>query len=171
MKTIFIVLFLCLSALTIFGQTQSKQDSSKNDFSAVTIEGKTVSTSELRGKVIVLNLWYINCPNCIQEIKMLNGIVDQYKNNKNVVFLSLATNKKSALEKFLKTNPFSYQIVPDAAQLMLSRFGKPAKDGSLYIGFPLHIVIDKTGNQTVNVEGIKGVEAVKKELKKQFPNN
>lgn len=171
MKTIFVVLFLSLSALTIFGQNKSKTNASANDFSAVTIEGKTVNTAELRGKVVVLNLWYINCPNCIHEIKLLNGIVNEYKNNKDVVFLSLATNKKPALDKFLKTNPFAYQIIPDSAQLMLSRFGKPGKDGALYIGFPLHIVIDKNGGQTVNVEGIKGVEAVKKELKKQFPNN
>lgn len=171
MKTIFFVLFLSLFALTISGQNTSKQKSSASDFSAVTIEGKTVDTTELRGKVIVLNLWYINCPNCIHEIKLLNILVNEYKNNKDVVFLSLATNKKPALEKFLKTNPFAYQIIPDSAQLMLSRFGKPDKNGMLYIGFPLHIVIDKNGNQTVNVEGVKGVEAVKKELKKQFPND
>ena len=55
----------------------------------------------MRGKVVVLNLWFINCPNCVDEIKLLNKVVDDYK-DKDVVFFGLATNKKPELDKFLK---------------------------------------------------------------------
>jgi peroxiredoxin len=33
-------------------------------FSVRTIDGKTISSSELRGKVVVLNFWFIGCAVC-----------------------------------------------------------------------------------------------------------
>ena len=168
MKIKFSVLFIFLFTFSIYGQQTSNQKTVETDFSATTLDGKMLDTAKLRGKVIVLNLWFINCPNCIQEIKLLNKIVEEYKDNKDVVFLGLATNKKSELEKFLKKTPFAYQIVSDMATTILTKFGKPDKKGQIYMGFPMHIVIDREGKTVVRIEGIKGVEAVKNELKKQF---
>lgn len=168
MRTLFAALFIFLLFSANFGQQEkSGEKPPAPTFSATSIDGKIINTADLRGKIVVLNLWFINCPNCVEEIKLLNKIVDEYK-GKNVVFLSLATNKKPDLEKFLKKNPFSYQIIPDATQIILSQFGEPDKNGQIYIPFPVHIVIDKEGKMLVKVFGIKGVEAVRNELKKQL---
>lgn len=169
MKQLYILALLLVSAFSVFAQ-QKKADEKPLApvFSATTIDGATVSTADLKGKILVLNLWFINCPNCIEEIKLLNQVVDDYKDNKDVVFLGLASNKKADLEKFLKKNPFKYQIVPNAMQTMLFKFGEVQKNGEYFLPFPTHVVIDREGRMVLKIEGIKGVEAVKKELKKQF---
>lgn len=170
MKKLFfpiIPFLLFVFAISAFGQKTTADKTLAPTFSATTMDGKAVNTADLKGKVIVLNLWFINCPNCVEEIKLLNKVVDDYK-DKDVVFLGLATSRKADLEKFLKKNPFKFQVIPDAMQIVLTKFGTPDKNGQINIPFPVHIVIDKQGKQVVRAEGIKGVEAVKNELKKQF---
>lgn len=137
------------------------------DFNVTSIDGKVFDSKALRGKVIVLNLWFINCPFCIQEIAMLNPIVDQNR-DKDVVFIGLSINTRSQLESFLKTRPFKYNQVAGAGQLMLMKFGEVGKGGNIDLKFPLHIVIDREGKQVLRKQGVEGVDMVRQELEKQF---
>lgn len=137
-------------------------------FRVSSIDGKTFDSEKLKGKIVVLNLWFIGCPNCVEEIKLLNKIVDEYR-DRDVVFIGLTTDDKSKLEKFLKKNPFNYNIVPKAMPTILS-FGEPDKNGEINIPFPMHVVVDRSGKIVVRRSGIKGLDAVKAELKKQFEN-
>ena len=135
------VLILLLSPFCVsaFGQT----DEGRPTFSAVAMDGKRVDIDALKGKVVVLNLWFINCPNCLEEIKMLNALVEEYRANNDVVFVSLAASKKTDLEKFLAKNPFKYTTIPDATVLILTKFGKPDKNGDINVPFPMHYVLDR----------------------------
>lgn len=133
------------------------------------MDGRMIDTASLRGKVVVINLWYVNCPNCLEEMAELNKLVDQYTDNKDVVFLSLAASKKATLEQFLKTHPFKYQVVPDATMIILTKFGIPDENGDINVPFPMHYVLDRQGNIVVKTQGVKGINAVKKELEKQSP--
>ena len=163
-------LILCLLlASSIFGQQKkSAVQVSAPAFKVSSIDGKTFDSEKLKGKVVVLNLWFINCPNCIGEIKLLNKIVDEYKDNE-VVFIGLATDDKTKLEKFLAKNSFKYNIVQKSMQTILS-FGEPDKNGEINIAFPMHVVIDRDGKIVVRRSGVKGLDAVKAELKQQFEN-
>ncbi len=138
-------------------------------FNVSSIDGKTFDSEKLKGKIVVLNLWFINCPNCVEEIQLLNKMVDEYK-DKDVVFIGLATNDKAKLESFLQKNPFKYNIVPKAMQTILS-FGEPDKNGEVNIPFPMHVVVDREGKIVVRRSGIKGLDAVKAELKKQIESS
>ncbi len=160
--------FLLLVALSLFSFSINAQ-TVQPEFVTSAMDGSKVDTRELRGKIVVLNLWFINCPNCIAEIKMLNQLVEAYKTNKDVVFLAPAASRKDELLKFLVKNPFKYQILPDSSIIILSQFGTPDKDGNIYIPFPMHYVLDREGKVVAKAQGIKGIEAVKSELKKQFP--
>lgn len=136
-------------------------------FAARTMDGKTIDTAALRGKVVVLNLWFINCPNCVEEIQLLNEIVDQYKGNQDVVFYGLAASRKADLEKFLAKHPFKYTVVPDAQMIIVSKFGTPDKNGDIDIPFPMHYVIDRDGKVIYKAQGIKGIEGLKATLAAQ----
>jgi peroxiredoxin len=131
------------------------------------IDGKTVNTQELRGKIIVYNLWFVGCPPCMEEIPKLNELVDEFQ-GKDVVFLGMSSSSKNDIDGFIKKNPFKYQLVPNSAAMMLGSFGEAASDGSLKIGFPMHIVVNREGLIVVKTTGTKGIEAVRQELKKQF---
>jgi len=105
------------------------------DFSGTDLDGNEYSKESLKGKVVVLNFWFIACKPCIMEMPELNGLVEKYK-GKEVVFLGLATDRESRLRPFLEKTPFNYQIVPNSGQLA---------NTFEVLGFPTHIVIDPEG--------------------------
>lgn len=158
---VFALFFLAFSA---FGQT--KKTTKPSTAGTVSISGKIFGTQELKGKVVVLNFWYTNCPPCLKEIPELNNLVEEYK-GKDVVFLGLATDYKQSIEEFLKEKPFKYEIIPSAMQFTF-RFLQPDEKGTFETKFPTHIVIDRTGKKTVYETGIKGIAVVKTEFKKQY---
>jgi peroxiredoxin len=137
-------------------------------FAALDMTGAKVDMADLRGKVVVLNLWFINCANCVGEIKLLNALVDEYKDNKEVEFLAPAASNKPELEKFLAKHPFKYQVIPNAMMLIMGKFGTPDKKGEINIPFPMHYVLDREGKIIVKAQGIKGIDSVRAELQKQF---
>lgn len=110
-------------------------------FSANDIEGKKINLKELRGKVVVLNFWYIDCPSFMFEISELNKLAADFKDNPNVVFVSIALDKKGALQKFLAATPFNYHIV-SSGQYMVEKYGINI--------FPTNIIINKDGKIVYN---------------------
>jgi peroxiredoxin len=169
MKYSFPVILVLVFALSALAQTPVT--ALPTDFTAWAMDGSAVDTRALRGKIVVLNLWFINCPNCIEEIRMLNTLVDEYKASKDVVFLAPAASSKPDLDKFLAKHPFSYQVIPNASSIILFRFGTPDKSGEIDMPFPMHIVLDRDGKVIAKVQGVKGVDAVRAELSKQFSAN
>jgi peroxiredoxin len=170
MKYLLVFSAILLFALSSFAQKPGDKTAAPTLF-ATTLDGKNIDSSDLKGKVVVLNLWFINCPNCVQEIKLLNALVDEYKDNKDVVFLAPATSSAKELTSFLAKNPFKYQVIPSAMNIILGRFGTVDKSGQITSPFPMHIVVDRSGVITLKMEGIKGVAAVRAELQKQFPGS
>ena len=166
MKCPFWLLIVVIFGSSILGQ--SKTNVLPTDFRAVAMDGSTVDTTALRGKIVVLNLWFINCPNCIEEIKVLNQLVDEYKSNNDVVFLAPAANSKVDLDKFLINNPFRYQVIPNASAIILFKFGTPTKNGEVEVPFPMHLVLGRDGRIINRVQGIKGVDAVRAEITRQL---
>jgi len=137
-------------------------------FAAADINGNHIDLAALRGKIVVVNLWFVGCPNCMDEIGPLNQLVDEYKDKKDVVFLGLAASPKPVIEKFLSKNPFNYTIVPNAQMIILTKFGTPDKNGEINVPFPMHYVIDRTGKIITKTQGTKGVDTVRTELKRQL---
>ena len=107
-----------------------------DDFKAYDINGKLIDTKQLQGKIVVLNFWFIKCPPCKYERPFLNKIVDDYKADSNVVFISIAIDRKDQLEPYLKENEFKYNVIPDGNKL--------AKSYDI-AGYPTQLIIDKEG--------------------------
>jgi peroxiredoxin len=156
------LLALAFLALTSSGQVTQPA------FAALDMNGARVDTAALRGKIVVINLWFVNCPNCIEEIGQLNQLVDEYKGNQDVVFLGLAASPKPLVEKFLAKNPFKYQIIPNAQMIILGKFGTPDKNGEINVPFPMHFMLDRGGKIVIKGQGSKTIEPLRIELKRQL---
>lgn len=113
-------------------------------FSTHDINGNKIKLKELRGKVVVLNFWFIGCPACMQEIPELNKLVDDYKNNANVVFLAVALDGRYDLKKFLKQTEFKYDIIDDGRYIA----------SNYKIGlYPTSVILDKEGKVAFHTVG------------------
>jgi peroxiredoxin len=101
-------------------------------FSVKDISGNKYSLEKLKGKVIVINFWFVECKPCVMEIPELNDLVDKYK-GKEVVFLGFATNEKSKIESFLQSKTYKYNLIADSKEV-----------AELYrvYSYPTHLIID-----------------------------
>lgn len=66
-----------------------------------TIYGEKISSEDLKGHIVIINLWFVGCPPCMKEIPMFNDLTQTYK-NQNVKFISLAPHIKDDLIEFNK---------------------------------------------------------------------
>lgn len=82
------------------------------DFNFKDIDGKLVSLKELKGKPIIINLWFVECPPCIAEMPALNSIKEKYSNS-DIQFLSMTYEPKERVKKFLLKTKINYRIIPD----------------------------------------------------------
>jgi cytochrome c biogenesis protein CcmG/thiol:disulfide interchange protein DsbE len=110
------------------------------NFSLTTFDGQTIHTSELKGKVIVLNFWSSWCKPCEQEAADLERAWKRYQPGGEIVFLGLAyvdtePNSLAYLKKFGITYPNGPDLATKVSQMFRIR-GVPetyiiGKDGKL----------------------------------------
>lgn len=118
------------------------------------IKGNIYDANSLKGKVVVLNFWFLACKPCRQEMPELNELVSKYK-GRGVIFLGLGLDGEDAIQKFLQKTPFNYSIVPNTTELSYKTFGISS--------WPTHIVVDQdgiirlvdVGNTTDNLKQLK----------------
>ena len=105
-------------------------------FSISDINGKSYKEGFFKGKVVVINFWFIACKPCVMEMPELNKVVEKFKSREDVVFIAPTFDPKEKVAKLLKNHEFKYNIATDLAELV-NRFG-------VYV-FPTHFIIDKQG--------------------------
>ncbi len=106
-------------------------------FDARTLDGQRRSLRELRGKVVVLNLWSIYCGYCFDEIPQLINVMADHRSEPDIVFLSFAANTEEELREALARQPFPYEVVADPTEQIIGNFAGG--------GWPRHVVIDREG--------------------------
>lgn len=69
----------------------------------VTLAGKTISTAQLRGKVLIFNFWASWCAPCIEEVPSLVSLV---KADPNIIIIAVSGDEnKDDILAFLKSFP------------------------------------------------------------------
>ena len=119
------------------------------DFNFEDLNGKVYNKISTKGKIVILKCWFIRCVACVKEFPKLNILVNTYQGREDVVFISLATDTKEDLIKFLKTREFKYATIPEMNNYMVSKLNINQ--------FPTHILIDKEGKIKKVVNNIEDI--------------
>jgi thiol-disulfide isomerase/thioredoxin len=106
-------------------------------FRFVDLNGNIYDTNTTKGKILVLNCWFIRCKPCKEEIPKLNQLVKQFENRKDILFVALAFDSAIDLEKFLKKTVFDYAIVPGKEDYLMNVLK--------IISYPTHVIVNKHG--------------------------
>jgi len=108
------------------------------DFTLTDMEGQTVSLSQFRGKVVILNFWATWCPPCREEMPSMEQLHRDFE-NKGLVMLAVnvEANGKEVVTDFLKKTPYSFPILLDGSQAVQNSYG--------VFRFPESFIIDRNG--------------------------
>jgi thiol-disulfide isomerase/thioredoxin len=119
------------------------------------LDGKTFKLSDLRGKVVFLDLWATWCGPCRMEMPHLEALHKEFGPDK-VVFLCASNEEQPVIEGFLKKNPYTMRIVRISAEDAQTKF----KADSIPTGF----VIDKDGVIRAHMVGAQSEAQLRKAL-------
>lgn len=103
------------------------------DFAVTDLSGKRVRSSELRGKITVVDWWATWCSAGVAQFAGYNELVHKYQSK--VDFLAIAMNTSGEVERFLAKHPFLFRQTV-ATDSMFQLIGS---------GIPRTIVLNKQG--------------------------
>jgi len=107
------------------------------DFSITADNGRTITTSNFGGKLLVLNFWATWCPPCIEELPSLNAFQRRFANS-GVVVLGISVDKDEKLYRdFLAKARVSFLTARDPENKINAEYGT--------FKFPETYIIDGRG--------------------------
>ncbi len=110
-------------------------------FTVQTIDGKTLSLSDLKGKGVILNFWATWCPPCRAEIPAMIELQKEYEGK--FTFIGIALNdQEEKVRAYISEKGMNYPVAMDNG--MATLYGKLIQGGLQSI--PTSFVIDKNGN-------------------------
>lgn len=111
------------------------------DFTYPDVNGKMVSLSDFKGKVVLVDVWATWCGPCKQQIPFMKTLEKEFE-GKDVVFLSVSVDEEKDKGKWL-------QMIKDeelaGIHIFASGWSKITKDYNI-TGIPRFMLFDKKGN-------------------------
>lgn len=83
------------------------------DFDLMDMKGNKINSQNLKGKPVVINIWFATCIPCMEEMPALNELKEKFQNS-DVVFLAITFENKITVENFLKKHRFNFTAIPNA---------------------------------------------------------
>jgi len=105
-------------------------------FKLRTLDGKTVNSADLKGKVVVINFWGTWCGPCKFELPAIQSFYEKYKNDSGVVFLTIDHNDSlTTLKQFMAAKKYTFPVLIEERYV----------DDSGVMGFPTTWFVDREG--------------------------
>jgi cytochrome c biogenesis protein CcmG/thiol:disulfide interchange protein DsbE len=134
------------------------------------LDGKDVSLSEYKGKVVLVNFWATWCEPCRIEIPWLIEMQKQY-GPKGFVILGIALDEegKSVVAPFVAKEKFEVngQMLPMSYKILIGNDDAADKFGGLF-GYPTSVLISRDGKQIKRVTGMISQDEMSKAVESQL---
>ena len=111
------------------------------------VRGKEHSFAELKGKVIVVDVWATWCGSCLEKMPHFAELKQKFDNQKDIIFVLLSTDRNKSIETW-KRNMEKYE------KSGMKIWRADVENGSFFetdyniCGLPRYIVIDAKGNMS-----------------------
>jgi thiol-disulfide isomerase/thioredoxin len=116
------------------------------EFSVVTLDGKKLAASDLRGKVVLLDFWATWCVPCVKATPHIKSLAaSMAKENFTILGISVDEDRK-ALEGYLAKEKIAWPQYWDQSKLLTFRTFQISS-------FPTYVVIDPEGKVVYQSRG------------------
>jgi peroxiredoxin len=147
MKRLIILVVICLICTEAVIVAQNNPEKKTPPVTLKDINGKTVSLSQYKGKIILLNFWATWCPPCKAEIPELIKWQKEFQNRGlQIIGITYPPTNRIKVRNFVRSKKINYPI------LYGSKKTKALFDSGETM--PLTVVIDRDGNIKEIIEGV-----------------
>jgi peroxiredoxin len=140
------------SGTTGSGETSSSSSGgskgSAPDFTLPSLDGKNVSLSDYKGKVVLIDFWSTTCDPCLVEMPHLVSMYEKYK-GKGFVILAVSLDgpeTRSQVSTVVHDKKMSFPVLLDEETSVVARYN-PKRD------MPFSVLVDKSGNIVKKTSG------------------
>jgi len=130
------VLVAAAAGFFLFSQTAKPAP----EVAFMTIDGRTVTTAELRGKVMLVNFWATTCTTCIKEMPRLVETHKRFATERfDTVAVAMSYDPPSQVLAYAKREKLPFTVALDVGDAAAKAFGGVRLT-------PTTFLIDKQGN-------------------------
>ena len=115
-------------------------------FTVTDLDGRTLSSSDWKGKVVLVNFWATWCPPCLAEIPDLIALQNKYRDRLVVIGISEDEISPEVVKRFATERKINYPIAMTSAELQTRFTGITA--------LPTTFVLDPDGQIAYKRVGI-----------------
>ncbi len=136
----------------------SELDPILTSFQLDTLDGSRLGPPDLRGDVVVVDIWATWCKPCDVQAKILEGLHAEYA-DQGVTFLALNTGEDlETVQKHVDEKPFGYPVLLDPEEEVMR--------GAELSGLPTLLVLDPLGEVSYLSVGLTGASVVRGAIEK-----
>ena len=144
------ILFVFIAAVLVILLLRNERDSTVTttkqiqvgfpapNFTFPDLNGRQVSLSDHRGKVVLVNIWATWCPPCRQEMPSMQKLYERFKGeNFEILAVSIDSTGREAVGPFMRTMNLTFPALLDPRENIRPLYG--------VTGVPESFIIDKEG--------------------------
>ncbi len=102
------------------------------------VNGKKVTLSEYKGKVILLNFWATFCAPCRSEMPSLNNLFLAFRDEGLIVLAISTDDSEKPVQSFIRQTAIAFPVLMDKDQVVFF-------DQYRVLGLPTSFIIDRDG--------------------------
>lgn len=143
------------STATMILTTPTEEPFYAPDFTLQTLDGNSITLSELRGRWVLINFWATWCEPCIAEMPVLQAVADRYLADMTVLGINMRETPE-LISEFLAPLDIHYPMLinPDGATLMNYQV----------VQLPQTLIVDPNGEIMWRQFGKLEIESIENEI-------
>ena len=131
---------LIIVALAVVGYMSVSKKDVIPEVTFVNLQGKKITSQDLRGKVVMINFWATSCVTCVKEMPEMVDTYNKYKDNGlEFIAVAMAYDPANYVLNFVETRKLPFTVALDVQGDLAKSFG----DVKLT---PTTLVVDKDGH-------------------------
>lgn len=137
MKTFITILVLFCTFSLSAQRIEKKEGKPFPTFKAKSLDGRTFSSKQIKGKVTLINFWFEACSPCVAEFDALNDIYNRFKDNPDFEFISFTPDSERSANESVTKHRLHFAVCPLSS--------KECYRLNFQSGYPTSVVVDRNG--------------------------